>query len=396
MSHAGNGRTAPPSLCEETPTATPTAPPSTAPSSAASGSARRDAGRGKPRDPFLDNAKYLTILLVGLGHAWAPMVSDSDTAGALYLATYTFHMPAFIVISGYLSRGFAGRPAQVRRLVTGVAVPYVVFEIAFTLFMRVIENPDRAFSMFTPSYALWFLVALFVWRLTTPVWKALRWPLPVALVIAMVASATPGIGGAMDLMRVLQFLPFFVLGLQLRPEHFELLRHRAMRVAAVPVLAASLVFGYWALPRMNSTWLLRHDAAPEMGVPAWVGPVMTLATFGCALAMTAALLALTPRRTTWFTSLGAGTVFAYLLHVYPIHLARQYDWYSLPGADSTLGRAVFTVLALAMMTALCTQPVRRVFRCVVEPRMEWAFRCLDATDSGRSEQAPAVRRLAAR
>ncbi|MCX2969920.1 MULTISPECIES: acyltransferase family protein [Streptomyces] len=378
MSHAGNGRTAPPPIRQETLAASPPTSPPEAPTASARGSATAAGRGGQERDPFLDNVKYLTILLVGLGHTWAPMVPDSDTAGALYLATYAFHMPAFILVSGYLSRGFEGRPAQIRRLVTGLLVPYVVFEITFTLFMRLIDNPQRELSLFTPSYALWFLIALFVWRLTTPVWKALRWPLPVAIGVAMAASATPGIGSEIDLMRVLQFLPFFVLGLHLRPDHFELLRHRAARIAAVPVLLGALAFGYWALPRMNHTWLLRQDAAQEMGVPGWVGPVMTLATFGCALAMTAALLALTPRRTTWFTSLGAGTVFAYLLHVYPIHLAREYDWYDLPGADSTLGRVVITLIAAGVMTGLCTRPVRRLFRPVVEPRMDWAFRRDDA------------------
>ena len=33
------------------------------------------------------------------------------------------------------------------------------------------------------------------------------------------------------------------------------------------------------------------------------------------------------------------------------------------------------------MTVLCTPPVRRVFRFVVEPKMEWAFRRTAATDS---------------
>ena len=37
---------------------------------------------------------------------------------------------------------------------------------------------------------------------------------------------------------------------------------------------------------------------------------MTLAVFGCGLVLTAAFLAMVPRRAMWFTALGAGTLYA--------------------------------------------------------------------------------------
>ncbi|WP_228452892.1 acyltransferase family protein [Streptomyces alkaliterrae] len=339
--------------------------------------------QGRGRDPFFDNAKYLTIVLVGLGHAWLPLRSDSRAAEALYYALYTFHMPAFIIISGYLSRSFEARPGQVKRLITGIAIPYLVFEIAFTFFIRAVENPDREFTLLNPGYALWFLVALFIWRLTAPVWNALRWPLPIALAIAAAATTCPGIGNDLNLQRVLQFLPFFVLGMRLRPEHFEMLRRRELKLAAVPIMAAALAFAYWAVPRMNKDWFLRDNAAQDLGVPWWVGVVMTLALFGCALLLTACFFAWVPTHRTWFTTLGAGTICAYLLHVYPIQLSRIYDWYAMPWVDSPTGRIIITVITAVMMTALCTPPVRRAFRWVMEPKLDWAFR-RDPVDQARA------------
>lgn len=91
--------------------------------------AAEKAGAGR-RDPYFDNAKYLAIVLVAAAHAWEPFWDDSRAASALYLFVYTFHMPAFIMISGYFSRGFTFTPHRVKRLVTGVAVPYVVFQTA--------------------------------------------------------------------------------------------------------------------------------------------------------------------------------------------------------------------------------------------------------------------------
>ncbi|NLU68347.1 acyltransferase family protein [Streptomyces sp. HNM0574] len=335
--------------------------------------ARGEQKSGGRRDPFLDNAKYLTIVLVAIGHAWSPLVDDSRTASALYMVVYTFHMPAFIMISGYLSRSFEGTPRQVRRLLTGVVAPYLVFQTVYTFFMRAVDNPEREFRYQEPGFALWFLVALFLWRITTPLWKNLRWPVPVSLAVAVAASVTPSIDNDLNLMRVAQFLPFFVLGLQLRPEHFRLVRTRTARLAAVPVAGCAVVLAYWAVPRMSSSWFLHDRAAQAMGVPAWVGAVMYLALFGCALVLTACFLAWVPGRRLWCTALGAGTLYAYLLHVYPIKLARVLGWYDMQWVDHPLSRVAITVLAAVMMTVLCTAPVRKAFRFLVEPRMDWLF-----------------------
>ena len=76
------------------------------------------------RDAFFDNAKYLAIVLVAVAHAWEPLKGDSRILEGVYTVVYSFHMPAFIVISGFFSRSFDMRPDRLKRLVTGVAVPY--------------------------------------------------------------------------------------------------------------------------------------------------------------------------------------------------------------------------------------------------------------------------------
>jgi hypothetical protein len=100
---------------------------------------------------------------------------------------------------------------------------------------------------------------------------------------------------------------------------------------------------------------------------------MTLSAFGCALVMTVCFLAWVPRGRTWFTSLGAGTLCAYLLHVYPIQYAKEAGWFDAEGARHPLDRFAITVLAAVMMTVLCTWPVRRALRFVLEPRLTWFF-----------------------
>ncbi|WP_086735087.1 acyltransferase family protein [Streptomyces glaucescens] len=341
---------------------------------------------GKQRDAFFDNAKYLAIVLVAIGHAWDPLKGGSRALEGAYIVVYAFHMPAFIIISGFFSRGFDLRPGRLKRLITGVAVPYIVFETAYPVFKRVVgEDPGYDITLLDPWYLTWFLCALFLWRLSTPVWGMIRWPLPVALGVAMAASVSPEIGDDLDLQRVLQFLPYFVLGLCLRPRHFHLVRRRSVRILSVPVFATALAMGWWAVPRMDTAWFYHRDAAQELGVPWWVGPVMVLAMFGCSLVLTACFLAWVPRRRMWFTALGAGTLYGYLLHGFVVKAGVYLGWFDHAWLHRPLGGLFVTALAAAGVTLLCTGPVRRVFRCAVEPGMDWAFR-RDAAEAARERR----------
>ncbi|MCF3130849.1 acyltransferase family protein [Streptomyces olivochromogenes] len=341
---------------------------------------------GKQRDAFFDNAKYLAIVLVAMGHVWEPLKGDSRILEGVYTVVYTFHMPAFIIISGFFSRSFDMRPDRVKRLITGVAVPYVLFETAYPLFKRFVDHsPDQDISLLDPWYLTWFLCALFIWRLTTPIWKLVRWPLPLALGIAMLASVAPNIGDDLDLQRVLQFLPYFVLGLCMKQEHFQLVRRRWVRIAAVPVFATALAVGWWAVPRMNTAWFYHRDAAQELAAPWWSGPVMVLAMFGCSLLLTACFFAWVPGRRMWFTALGAGTLYGYLLHGFLIKYGEYRGWFDHAVLHHPLGEIAVTLLAAAAVTLLCTRPVRRMFRFAMEPKMEWAFK-QDAAELARERQ----------
>ncbi|MBZ9641037.1 acyltransferase family protein [Streptomyces sp. PSKA30] len=347
----------------------------------------------RQRDAFFDNAKYLAIVLVAVAHAWEPLKGDSRTLEAAYMVVYAFHMPAFIVISGFFSRSFDMRADRLQRLITGVVVPYIVFETAYSLGERYFgDDPEQKISLLDPWYLTWFLIALFIWRLTTPIWKLVRWPLPLALGIAMLASATPGVGNDLDLQRVLQFLPFFVLGLCMKPEHFQMVRRRSVRILSVPVFAAAGVVGWWAVPRMNTGWFYHRDAAQELGAPWWTGPVMVLALFGCSLLLTACFFAWVPGRQMWFTALGAGTLYGYLLHGFLVKAGGYGGWYEHAWLHRPYGEILVSVLAAVAVTLLCTKPVQRVFRFAMEPKMEWAFK-RDAADLARERERAREKQL---
>ncbi|HEX6470217.1 MAG TPA: acyltransferase family protein [Streptosporangiaceae bacterium] len=328
--------------------------------------------QARTRDPYFDNVKFFAVVLVVLGHAWYSLTGSRLTQAA-HLFVFTFHMPVFILLAGYFSRRFATTPSKVRRLVVGLGVPYLIFEAGYPAFAHVFHGDRFVWSPLSPYWVMWFLPALIVWRLSTPLWQQLRWPLPLA-VVASVAS------GAMELpdqvaVRVLGFLPFFVVGLLVRDEHIARLRTPAARAVAVPVTIAAAATAVLATGRMSDEWLSYRADYGELHVSLLAGTAMRLATLACGLVMTAAFMALVPRRRMWFTDLGGRSMYVYLLHGFFIFGATYAGWYAMANELGVIGGfAVVSAMGVLLAVLLAGRPVQRAFGWLVEPRLEWAFR----------------------
>ncbi|MBA0049503.1 hypothetical protein E0L36_00810 [Streptomyces sp. AJS327] len=325
----------------------------------------RPAGAG--RDPFFDNAKFLLIVLVVVGHHWGPMTGAARSVHAGYLFVYAFHMPLFALLCGYFSRGFTGRPEQIRKLITTVLVPYLVFETVYAGMYTLCWGEPFSITPAQPRYLCWFLVALFVWRLSTPLWRAVRWPIVLALLISLAAGLTYT-GDSLALAKVLGFLPWFVLGLCLRPAHFRPLRTVAARRCALPVLLGGVAAAYWASPLLGANWLGMEVGYADLGVSPERYLGTRCALFGVAAVLCAAFLALVPTGRTWFTVLGAVTMYPYLLHGLVIKGVESVGFHDLTAAGGHLAIVLTTVCAAALTVPLSSVPVRRVLRPVIEGR----------------------------
>ncbi|MFF1376050.1 acyltransferase family protein [Streptomyces sp. NPDC058308] len=320
------------------------------------------------RDPFFDNAKFLLIVLVALGHSWEQISYGTHALQSVHTVVYTFHMPAFILLCGYFSQRFTGRPDQVRRLIEGVLIPYLLFETAYSAANSVVRGEPFVLTPTEPTYLCWFLIALFLWRLSTPLWRAIRHPVPIAVLISLAAGLTT-MGYDLALPRVLMFLPWFVLGLNLRPEHFALLRTRVARRWAVVALVCAVIGAYRLIPAPDEHWLSMDAGFTEfdMGRPQYLA--VRIGIFALSAVLVAAFLACVPRRRTPFTALGAATMYPYLLHGLLIRVCEAAGLYPVLKNLGLTGQILLTLGVVTAVFLLSSPPVRKVFRPLVEPRL---------------------------
>lgn len=78
----------------------------------------------KERSPLFDNIKIVLILLVVFGHALEE-ISLENEYGIIRACIYSFHMPVFIFISGYFSRGGQAK-AKKLLLIVGYLISYII------------------------------------------------------------------------------------------------------------------------------------------------------------------------------------------------------------------------------------------------------------------------------
>lgn len=312
------------------------------------------------------------VTVVVIGHA-LPLFRGDGWNAQIYDFVYLWHIPAFVLVTGYLSRSFAWTRRHLWSLFCTILVPYVLFEAAMTWFRIQLGGPGNFREWpddlwLNPHWPMWYLAAVFLWRLATPVLKR-HW---VAVPLSVAASLLFPLVGSdyLDLNRVVGLLPFFVLGLHARPSWLRHLQTRTARVAGLITLVVLFRFSGNTDEWMTTKWLWYTFDYDYFGVDLAEGAWIRLRLLGLALVGSIAVLAVVPRRASWFTDLGAATMVVYLFHGFFIKLGGHWIREEHPAWTTTYAdQALWPVLGLAVCVALflAWPPVARRLTWFVDP-----------------------------
>lgn len=164
------------------------------------------------RQPYFDNLKGILIILVVFTHC----LYDFQSSAVINLITdtiYVFHMPAFVFISGYLSKSTHSRShVALLRLFSA----YLLFN-TFTMFVQFYIN-DLPFSIITPYNSCWYLLAIIIWRLVIERISKLKNALIWAVFAALSAGFFSDLTNVFSVSRIVAFFPFFLAGFKLPKE----------------------------------------------------------------------------------------------------------------------------------------------------------------------------------
>lgn len=114
---------------------------------------------------WADALKGILILLVVLGHAIQYTIGESCYNNHLWNVIYSFHMPAFMALSGFLAYRVGGSKLSVwqtiwRRL-QQLMIPYIMWTLLLMLVYRNLSVNRIQELLIYPDKGLWFLWVLF-------------------------------------------------------------------------------------------------------------------------------------------------------------------------------------------------------------------------------------------
>lgn len=214
------------------------------------------------RDIKLSNVKGLLIFLVVLGHLISPYQEDYY---GLYLFIYTFHMPLFVMMSGY----FAKRTSL--RKVLNLILLYLIFQPIYRYFIVLIGVADEFRIKYEhPYYQLWYLTSMIAWLL---ILLAINHTALKRVNKVLLVSVCFLIGGLsrvfaapfeafvkdyyqefnphfLSYQRTLYFLPYFILGATLSGEH---MRKVYESLKAKRIIAATASIGLYIYYSIGNT-----------------------------------------------------------------------------------------------------------------------------------------------
>ena len=327
----------------------------------------------RERIDIWDNAKAILIILVVCGHFAIEFCDNLSSCRTAFFFIYSFHMPAFLFISGLLGK------KGVDKLNKNKLIPllYLAFILNFMRFMSTyITNREMNFSLLGFKNISWYLVLLVLFTLTAHVLKGFPpiYVLCMAMLIGAAAGYDKNLGSFLSLNRYFTYFPFFYMGYIIDEKDIRSLTEKKwMRAAALLLIVGYLIL---CIRRIDDIYVLRplfsglnsyNKLQPPLE-PFW-GGAYSLIYYPLVMVIILAFIGIVPVRHIGALSVvGKRTVSVYFWHLPLLQLV--FDFTPLKDMLNAAGeRAIGYMILLAIILAgiLCLPPFTTIVNKILRP-----------------------------
>lgn len=311
----------------------------------------------KQRDYLFDNYKVLLILLVVIGHFIEPCYKNNEFLSSLKWMIVSFHMPAFIFISGYFSKRVLSFGTLIRKL----AVPYIVYEVIYYVLYTYFLHKETGLYLMYPKFSLWYILALFIWRMVTPYVKKIPHHMFLSIIAGLLIGCSQMQDNFLSIPRILVFYPFFLAGIHFERETVSKLKNSVCRMAAflgVLVLAAFFAFGPLSSIYSPKIFYGRYNYR-FLGQSITEGILCRLICYAVGFFLTFAVMLLISEKERVYSYIGTRTMAIYLFHGLVYSSLKQCT--DLLNNVDTLGESILLLLFCTALTGLFSVPQLTAF-----------------------------------
>ena len=266
----------------------------------------------KERDYLFDNYKAFLIVLVVIGHFIQPCYKNNAFLYDLKYFIYTFHMPAFIFVSGYFSK----KDVSWKTAAQKVLMPYVCFQMIYYVYYNYGIGINTKWTLEYPKFSLWYLLALFVWKVMTPYFKKVPHYFLISLILGLGFGCLEVTGTYLSISRIVVFYPFFLAGMLLESSKLEKLRTFKNKCVCTVGLIGLTMFSRWMIDfyDFRLSYFYGKESYEGLGMGNLEGIFIRLACYALGFLFTYIFTILMTEKRFRFSKLGSSTISIYLFH----------------------------------------------------------------------------------
>ena len=287
-----------------------------------------------------DNLKFFAMICILFLHSTIPYAEDK-----MHIMKYIHPFINFYpMVLFTITSGFWYKDKSFKELVLLFLWPCVLFTIINDVLGYFFYPNYFHYFKFKPGYAMWYLMALFLYSITT---KYIRRHLGsagyllLAFFIAFIIGFIPVSNNYFEIQRISCLFPCFAYGVFLKDYTGNqlLVDKFKRRVSNIRLLSAVLfvliiiinVIIIHYFPEIEKRGLFKAYYGLNLiaALKKWFLMFMRIVACTC-------LIVLVPNKEYWFTKYGARTMNVYLLHITPIFILcwgllynYRYEWYGL-------------------------------------------------------------------
>lgn len=314
----------------------------------------------KTRDYLFDNVRAILITFVVWGHLLTSMIEDDPVIRSIYFFIFFFHMPAMTFVSGYFSKNLEKNREKAFET---ILMPYLILNFMNYLFkIFVIGEKYFGYRFLKPTWGLWYLLTLFLWKFFLKDLVKIRFLLPFSLLLGILSGFSGEFSGYLALGRAVCFFPFFLLGYYCKKEHIEKIK-RIPKMICIVVIAATAVISVYVVKKdlFDETFLFLKSPYPKESRVTFL--LYRVIIYVVAIAMTIVIINLTSSRKNFLSMIGANTMTVYILHLFTVPILEKFEIYK----NNPILFLLYTIGAAILIVFLYSLPaVKRTYDLVMD------------------------------
>ncbi len=272
------------------------------------------------RNAYWDNIKATLMLLVVVGHFIIPVQNTENGARLIFLWIYLFHMPAFVFVSGYFSKGYARRNTGNPDKLVGFLILYLIFQFLIWVVNCGFSGKFSSFPLFSAGTAPWYMLCMFFWYLVIPYYVSVGKyaGLMAAVIMGLLIGTDHAAGTFLSISRCVVFFPFFVAGFYYDKTDAGIKNN--IRRVKKGLSTVFLIGTFFVLRGVESkitpflAVIYADKSYNTMNISNQAGIVYRLIWYIICCLFIVALLIIVPERKLFFTVIGQRTMGIYIVH----------------------------------------------------------------------------------